>query len=162
MIKPELKRLSWRNPLHWMAVGFGSGLSPWAPGTLGTLAAVPFYLLVMHWPLWAYGSLLVVGSIAGVWICQSATQAIGVEDHGGIVWDEFMGFGITMLAAPSGWGWILTGFLLFRLFDILKPWPIRWFDRQVSGGLGIMLDDIVAGIFAWFCLQLLAHFVLPL
>ena len=95
MIKPELKRLSVRNPLHWLAVGFGSGLSPWAPGTLGTLAAVPLYLLVMHWPLWAYLLLLLLGCLAGIAICQSATRAIGVEDHGGIVWDEFMGFGIT-------------------------------------------------------------------
>ena len=85
-----------------------------------------------------------------------------MEDHGGIVWDEFMGFGITMLLAPSGWLWIGVGFLLFRFFDILKPWPISWFDRQVKGGLGIMLDDIVAGIFACLTLQILAHFVLPL
>ncbi|MGL4206585.1 MAG: phosphatidylglycerophosphatase A family protein [Aeromonadaceae bacterium] len=162
MINPELKRLSWRNPLHWMAVGFGSGLSPWAPGTMGTLAAIPLYCLVMGWPLWAYGILLLVGCVAGVWICQAATDALGVDDHGGIVWDEIMGFGITMLAAPSGWLWILIGFLLFRLFDIIKPWPIRWFDRHLGGGLGIMLDDVVAGIFAWLSLQLLAHFVLPL
>ena len=117
MIKPELKRLSWRNPLHWLAVGFGSGLSPKAPGTFGTLAAIPFYLLVMQWPLWAYATLLLVGCIGGIWICQSATRAIGMEDHGGIVWDEFMGFGITMLLAPPGWLWIAIGFLLFRLFD---------------------------------------------
>jgi len=156
MIKPELKRLSVRNPLHWLAVGFGSGLSPWAPGTLGTLAAVPFYLLVMHWPLWAYLLLLLVGCLAGIAICQSATRAIGVEDHGGIVWDEFMGFGITMIAAPEGWPWIVAGFLLFRLFDILKPWPIGWLDRRVKGGLGIMLDDMLAGLFALTCMQLLA------
>ena len=162
MIKPELRRLSWRNPLHWLAVGFGSGLSPVAPGTMGTLAAIPFYLLVMHWPLWAYATLLLAGCVAGIWICQAATDAIGVEDHGAIVWDEFMGFGITMLAAPAGWSWLLMGFLLFRLFDVIKPWPIRWFDRQVSGGLGIMLDDIVAGIFASISLQVMAHFVLPL
>ena len=162
MIKPELKRLSWRNPLHWLATGFGSGLSPKAPGTFGTLAAIPFYLLVMQWPLWAYSLLLLLGCVGGVWICQSATRAIGMEDHGGIVWDEFMGFGITMLLAPSGWIWIGVGFLLFRLFDIFKPWPICWFDRHVEGGLGIMLDDIVAGIFACLTLQLLAHFVLPL
>ncbi|WP_409420789.1 phosphatidylglycerophosphatase A [Pseudaeromonas sp. ZJS20] len=156
MIKPELKRLSWRNPLHWLATGFGSGLAPVAPGTFGTLAAVPCYYLVSGWPLWAYLGLLLIGSVAGVWICQSATDAIGQEDHGGIVWDEFMGYGITMIAAPAGWPWLLAGFLLFRLFDILKPWPIGWVDRQVRGGLGIMLDDLLAGVMAWLCMQALA------
>lgn len=161
MIKPELKRLSWRNPLHWLATGFGSGLSPFAPGTAGTLAAIPFYLLVMHWPWWAYSLLLLVGSVAGVWICQAATDAIGVDDHGGIVWDEFMGYGITMLFAPTGWQWVLIGFVLFRIFDVIKPWPIRVIDRQLHGGLGIMLDDLLAGVFACLSLQILAHFVLP-
>ena len=157
MIKPELRRLSWRNPLHWLAVGFGSGLSPVAPGTIGTLAAIPFYLLVMHWPLWAYGLVLLVGSLLGILICDSATRAIGQEDHGGIVWDEFMGFGVTMLAAPQGWQWIALGFVLFRFFDVLKPWPIRWLDRHIKGGLGIMVDDLLAGLFALICLQALAR-----
>ncbi|GAA4500884.1 phosphatidylglycerophosphatase A [Pseudaeromonas paramecii] len=156
MIKPELKRLNWRNPLHWLATGFGSGLSPVAPGTFGTLAAVPCYYLVSDWPLWAYLGLLLIGSVAGVWICQSATDAIGQEDHGGIVWDEFMGYGITMIAAPAGWFWLLAGFLLFRLFDILKPWPIGWLDRRVKGGLGIMVDDLLAGAMAWLVMQGLA------
>ena len=153
MIKPELRRLRWRNPLHWLAVGFGSGLSPVAPGTMGTLAAIPCYLLVMHWPLWAYGLLLLAGSLLGIIICDSATRAIGQEDHGGIVWDEFMGYGVTMFAAPQGWVWVVLGFALFRLFDVLKPWPIRWLDRHIHGGLGIMLDDLLAGLFAWLCLQ---------
>ncbi|MCD8547553.1 MAG: phosphatidylglycerophosphatase A [Aeromonadaceae bacterium] len=156
MIKPELKRLNWRNPLHWLATGFGAGLSPVAPGTVGTLAAVPCYYLVSDWPLWAYLGLLLIGSVAGIWICQSATEAIGQEDHGGIVWDEFMGYGITMIAAPAGWFWLLAGFLLFRLFDILKPWPIGWLDRRVKGGLGIMVDDLLAGVMAWWGMQVLA------
>lgn len=162
MIKPELRRLSWRNPLHWLATGFGSGLSPWAPGTMGTLIAIPLYLLlpVMSWPL--YLLLLFCGAVAGIWICESATRAIGVDDHGAIVWDEIIGYGITLFLAPPGWIWLLLGFLLFRLFDIVKPWPIRWFDQHLSGGFGIMLDDVVAGIFACLCLQFLAHFVLPL
>ena len=162
MIKPELRRLSWRNPLHWLATGFGSGLSPWAPGTMGTLIAIPLYLLlpVMSWPL--YLLLLLCGAVAGIWICESATRAIGVDDHGAIVWDEIIGYGITLFLAPPGWIWLLLGFLLFRLFDIVKPWPIRWFDQHLSGGFGIMLDDVVAGIFAFLCLQFLAHFVLPL
>ena len=161
-IKPELKRLNLKHPLHFLAVGFGSGLSPKAPGTMGTLAAIPLYLLVSGLSTPWFIGLLVLGFVAGIRICQSATDAIGMPDHGAIVWDEVIGFGVTMIAAPAGWEWVLAGFVLFRLFDILKPWPISWFDRQVKGGLGIMLDDIVAGIFACLTLQILAHFVLPL
>ena len=160
MIKPELRRLSWRNPLHWLATGFGSGLSPKAPGTMGTLMAIPCYLLIAGLPPVAYLGVLLVAAVAGIFICEAATRAIGMDDHGGIVWDEIVGYAITMFLAPTGWWWILAGFLLFRLFDIIKPWPICWFDRRVHGGLGIMLDDIVAGVFAWVCLQLLAHFML--
>ncbi len=160
MIKAELRHLSWRNPLHWLATGFGSGLSPWAPGTMGTLMAIPCYLLIAGLPLISYLIVLLIAAVSGIFICDSATRSIGVEDHGGIVWDEIVGYAITMCLAPAGWIWILAGFLLFRLFDILKPWPISWFDRRVHGGLGIMLDDVVAGVFAWVCLQLLAHFML--
>ena len=99
-----------------------------------------------------------VGFIAGIWICNAATEAIGQPDHGAIVWDEVIGFGITMFMAPAGWVWILVGFVLFRFFDILKPWPIRWFDRRVPGGFGIMIDDVIAGLFALGCLQLLAKY----
>ena len=86
-----------------------------------------------------------------------ATDAIGMPDHGAIVWDEVIGFGVTMIAAPAGWEWVLAGFVLFRLFDVLKPWPISWFDRRIHGGLGIMLDDLIAGLFALLCMQLLAR-----
>lgn len=106
--------------------------------------------------LW-FIALLVVGFVAGIRICQSATDAIGMPDHGAIVWDEVIGFGVTMIAAPAGWEWVLAGFVLFRLFDVLKPWPISWFDRRIHGGLGIMLDDLIAGLFALACMQLLAH-----
>ena len=157
MIKPELKRLNLANPLHLLAVGFGSGLSPKAPGTMGTLAAVPCYLLVSGLATPWFIALLVLGFVAGIRICQSATDAIGMDDHGGIVWDEFIGFGVTMIAAPTGWQWVVAGFVLFRLFDVLKPWPISWFDRRIHGGLGIMLDDLIAGVFALICMQLLAH-----
>ncbi|PJG58446.1 phosphatidylglycerophosphatase A [Aeromonas cavernicola] len=156
MIKPELKRLSLKNPLHLLAVGFGSGLCPKAPGTMGTLAAVPLYLLASGLSTPWFIALLVVGFVAGIWICQSATDAIGAPDHGAIVWDEVIGFGVTMIAAPAGWQWVLAGFLLFRLFDVLKPWPISWFDRRIHGGLGIMLDDLIAGLLALCCMQLFA------
>ncbi len=156
MRKPELAALKLSNPLHLLALGFGSGLSPIMPGTMGTLAAIPFYLLIADLPLWLYGVLLVVGFVAGIKICNAATAAIGRHDHGAIVWDEFIGFGVTMVAAPAGWQWLATGFVLFRFFDMVKPWPIGWFDRRVHGGFGIMLDDVIAGLFALACLQGLA------
>ncbi|MBR9859008.1 MAG: phosphatidylglycerophosphatase A, partial [Gammaproteobacteria bacterium] len=119
-------------------------------------AAIPLYLLIQGLsPLW-YLLILVLGFVAGIWICNAATKAIGRHDHGAIVWDEIIGFGITMFAAPAGAVWILAGFVLFRFFDIVKPWPIRWFDRRIHGGFGIMFDDVIAGLFALACLQGLA------
>ncbi|MBM7455237.1 phosphatidylglycerophosphatase A [Oceanisphaera litoralis] len=156
MRKPELAALKLSNPLHLLALGFGTGLSPVMPGTMGTLAAIPLYLLIQGLsPLW-YLLILALGFVAGIWICNAATRAIGRHDHGAIVWDEIIGFGITMFAAPAGGWWILVGFVLFRFFDIVKPWPIRWFDRRIHGGFGIMFDDVIAGLFALACLQLLA------
>lgn len=151
---PSFKQLL-ANPNHFFAFGFGSGLAPKAPGTFGTLAAVPIYWLIqdLNWPL--YLSWLLVTFALGVLWCDRSSKALGVHDHGGIVWDEFVGYWITMFMAPAGWLWIIIGFVLFRLFDIVKPWPIRWLDQKVHGGFGIMLDDLVAGIFAAVCLQLL-------
>lgn len=143
------------SPVHFLAFGFGSGLSPVAPGTAGTLAAIPLYLLLAQWPLWGYVLATLVISVAGIWICGESSRLLGVHDYGGIVWDEFAGLLLTMLAAPVGWGWIVAGFCLFRLFDVWKPWPVRVADRNIHGGLGIMLDDILAGIYAFLCLQLL-------
>ena len=148
------------SPVHFLAFGFGSGLSPKAPGTAGTLAAIPLYLLLVQLPLLGY--LLAVSLIAlgGIWLCGESSRRLGVHDHGGIVWDEFAGFFVTMIAAPSGWVWIGLGFALFRLFDIWKPWPVRVADRHIHGGLGIMLDDLLAGVYAWLVLQVIAHFSL--
>ncbi len=143
-----------RQPVHWLAFGFGSGLSPKAPGTVGTLMAVPLYLLMAKLPLWAYGSLLLLAMVIGVYLCDRTSRELGVHDHPGIVWDEFVGYWITMLAAPAGWLWVLIGFAWFRLFDVLKPWPIRWLDRHVHGGFGIMIDDVLAGVMALGCVQL--------
>ena len=147
------------SPVHFLACGFGSGLSPFAPGTAGTLAAIPLYLLLVQLPFWGYVAVLLVMSLAGIWICGESSRRLGVHDHGGIVWDEFAGFLLTMLAAPAGWMWIVVGFFLFRLFDIWKPWPIRLVDRDVPGGFGIMFDDILAGVYAWLVLQALAYFL---
>lgn len=144
------------SPVHFLAFGFGSGLSPFAPGTAGTLAAIPLYLLLAPLPLWGYLLAALAVSVVGVWICGESSRRLGVHDYGGIVWDEFAGFLLTMTAAPAGWVWVVVGFFLFRLFDVWKPWPIRVIDRDLQGGLGIMLDDILAGIYAFLVLQLLA------
>ena len=152
-----MKRPNLKNPYHLLAFGFGSGLAPVAPGTFGTLAAVPFYLLMAQLPLAGYLAVLALVILAGIPICGRTSRDLGVHDHGGIVWDEFAGFLLTMTAAPLAWQWLVAGFLLFRLFDILKPWPIGWLDRRVGGGLGIMLDDLLAGAFAWLALQFLVH-----
>lgn len=147
-----------KNPICFLAFGFGSGLAPKAPGTFGTLAAVPLYLLASSLPLPAYLGLTLLMFLAGVWLCGRCEQILGAQDHSGIVWDEFVGLFITLAAAPVSPGAVIAGFLLFRLFDVLKPWPIGWLDRRVHGGLGIMLDDVLAGIYAWGCLLALLRF----
>jgi phosphatidylglycerophosphatase A len=149
-----------KNPVHILAAGFGSGLSPFAPGTMGTLVAIPIYLLIAGLPLLAYLAICLVTFVMGIWLCDKTSKDLGVHDHGGIVWDEIVGYLVTMAGAPFGWQWILAGFILFRIFDILKPWPIRWLDKSVSGGFGIMLDDLVAGLFSAAILQLAYHFLL--
>ncbi len=149
-----------RRPLHhWLALGFGSGLAPRAPGTAGTLAALPIYLLVSQLPIMSYLGLILVLSVLGIWICGRTARELGIKDPSVIVWDEIVGFLLTMTAAPPGWAWILAGFVAFRVFDILKPWPISWLDRHVSGGLGIMLDDLLAGVFAWLSLLVASRLI---
>ena len=136
------------HPAHFFALGFGSGLSPVAPGTFGTLVALPLYYVVMQFQASLYLWLLAAATIGGVYLCDITAKNLNSPDHGGIVWDEIVGYGVTMLWLPFSWQWALAGFVLFRLFDIIKPWPIRWLDKHVHGGVGIMLDDIIAGIFA--------------
>ena len=143
----------WRNPIHFFAYGFGSGAVPKAPGTAGTLVAVIMYLLLPQISPLIYVSLLLISFVFGVWICGKTAQDIGIKDPSGIVWDEFVGYWITMFMAPSGWIWVIIGFVLFRLLDIVKPWPIKWADKQIGGGMGIMLDDVLAGIMAALCMQ---------
>jgi phosphatidylglycerophosphatase A len=143
------------NPVHLLAFGFGSGLAPKAPGTFGTLAAVPFLLLLAPLPLTLYLAAVVLCFGIGIRLCEETSRDLGVHDHGGIVWDEFVGLFITFIAVPINGVSLLLGFALFRLFDILKPWPIGWLDRRVPGGLGIMLDDLLAGVYAWLVLLLL-------
>ena len=137
-----------RSPVLLLAFGFGSGLSPKAPGTLGSVAAIPLWLLLSQLSQPLIIMTIAVSAVVGVAICGRAAVQLGVHDHGGIVWDEFVGLWITMAFLPSNYVMLLVGFLLFRFFDIVKPWPIGWLDKKVSGGLGIMLDDIVAGVAA--------------
>ena len=139
--------------MHLLSLGFGSGLAPKAPGTFGTLAAIPLYLVLQPLPLWAFVTVTLLFALLGIYLCGATARTLGVHDHGGIVWDEIVGYLITMIAVPPDWRWMLAGFLLFRFFDILKPWPIRWLDRRVGGGFGIMIDDVLAGLFAWVCLH---------
>ena len=145
------------NPVHCLAFGFGSGLSPKAPGTFGTLAAIPLYLLLSQLALPIYVGLLLASFAVGIYLCGKTARDLGVHDHPGIVWDEFVGFWLTMLVAPAGWLWIVLGFVLFRIFDILKPWPISFLDKRIHGGFGIMIDDVVAGLYALLILQLLTR-----
>lgn len=157
MDKQAISDKVWQD-VHWfMAFGLGSGLSPKAPGTCGTIMAIPLYLLIRDVPLLWYILICLTGFIYGVYISHIISKQLGVHDFQGIVFDEIIGFFITMIAAPKGLIWIVTGFILFRLFDILKPQPIRWIDERVTSGLGIMLDDAIAAIFAWGILQLLAY-----
>lgn len=148
-----------RQPVHFLAFGFGAGLMPRAPGTFGTLIAVPLVALVMQCGWYALLAFGLVAFIAGIWICGESARRLGVHDHQGIVWDEITGYSVTMLGAPAQWHWLAAGFVLFRLFDILKPWPIREADHSLRGGLGIMLDDVIAGVFAAVILFALHHFL---
>jgi phosphatidylglycerophosphatase A len=151
-----------KGPHMWLATGFGAGLSPFAPGTAGTLVGVLFYMALARLPLPAYLAVVVVLAILGVWLCGRAGRTLGATDHPGIVWDEIVGRLITMTASPPGWPVVVLGFALFRLFDILKPWPVARIERGVVGGLGVMLDDVMAGLYALACLQILRHaFAIP-
>lgn len=151
-----IPRSVWQRPDHFTALGFGSGLVPYAPGTAGSLAALPFVLLLQQLPSWGYLLVIVAGFVGGVVVCQRTAAALGVHDHGAIVWDEWVGVWATLWLAPVGWPWLLGGFILFRLFDIAKPWPIRWIDQKVAGGIGIMLDDLLAALYGWAVLQVVA------
>ena len=147
-----------KSPIQFLAFGFGSGLAPKAPGTFGTLAAIPIYWFIADWPATWYAVFILATALLGIWICGAASRQLGVHDHGGIVWDEFVGYWITMWAVPVDWVWILAGFLVFRVYDIAKPWPIRTLDRHVKGGFGIMVDDVLAGVMACITLHIALAF----
>ena len=145
------------HPAHFIAFGFGSGLAPKAPGTYGTLVALPLYALLAHLGLsrMAIALLCLPLFLFGIWVCDKSCRSLGVHDHGGVVWDEIVAMLLVLtVTPPTGMAW-LVAFALFRLFDIVKPWPIRWLDAKVHGGFGVMLDDLVAALFAMALLRLL-------
>lgn len=141
-----MPKLNGFNPIHWLSLGFGTGLAPKAPGTFGTLVGIPFvYLttqLTWQWQL----IILIAASLIGIFLCQYTAKAMGEHDHPSIVWDEIVGYGFAMLALPFELTWLIAAFILFRLFDIWKPGPIGWADKKLTGGTGIMMDDVLAGI----------------
>ena len=147
------------NPIHLLAFGFGSGLAPKAPGTAGTLFAIIPWLWFSQLTLAYYLLLVFIATIAGIYICDKTSKDLAVHDHSGIVWDEFCGLWITMIAVPTTWQWLVAGFVLFRFFDIIKPWPINLLDKHVTGGFGIMIDDVMAAFYSWLILQLLVYFL---
>ena len=162
-LSTEQRRALLATPAGWLACGFGSGLTPVAQGTFGSLVALLPWLWLRELPLWTYLMVLLVGFAIGVWACDVAGRALGVDDHRSLVWDEFIGQWIALIplllpsrlpASGFHWWMLALGFVLFRLFDVWKPWPIRWLDRRVKGGMGVMVDDVLAGIFAGLVLGL--------
>ncbi len=150
----NLARTVLTDPVHFLAFGFGTGLAPFAPGTFGSLPGVLLFWLTLDLGLYVQLGVAVVLVVVGTWLCGESARRIGVHDHGGIVWDEIAGMYVTLLAAPATiTGWALA-FVAFRLFDIVKPWPIRDLDHSIQGGLGIMLDDLVAALYAALLLAL--------
>ncbi len=151
------RRLQMRNPCHLLATCFGSGLSSLMPGTIGSLVAIPFWLLLIQLPWQIYLLLLVFSIYLGIYLCHQTTKDIQVHDHTSIVWDEFVGMLITLTMLPANnWEWLITGLVIFRILDIVKPWPISWFDLNIKGGIGIMIDDIIAGLLS-VCIIYLIH-----
>lgn len=157
--QPLVPKLIWQNPLYFIAFGFGSGALPYAPGTWGTLIAIPFYLAIQTLPLTIYLLITLAVIIGSIWLCDKISEEIKIHDHPSMCLDEIVGFLVTMIGIPAQLSWIILGFLLFRLFDIWKPQPVRYIDKNVGGGLGMILDDIIAGIYACIILHILVWIV---
>ncbi len=156
---PPIPASVWQKPSHFIAFGFGSGAMPFAPGTFGTLAAIPFYLVLRTFPTSIYLLLVILIMFGSMWLCQRVSEEIKVDDHQGMCLDEFVGFFVTMMGAPHGFTWIMVGFILFRIFDIWKPWPIDYLDSHVHGGIGMILDDVGAGIYSLIIMKILSWII---
>lgn len=148
-------------PHGFIALGFGSGLAPIAPGTAGSLVALPLMFLIKPLPWWGVLIVLAAAFLLGLWACQRAGDDLGVTDHGSIVWDEFIGMWITLLLVPLNGFTLLVGFFAFRFFDIVKPWPVRTLERRLGGALGVIVDDMAAGIYALLATTAIWRFAAP-
>ena len=157
---PELRaRLRLTNPIHFLALGFGSGLIAKAPGTFGSMAALPLIFVCSLLNLSIYLTITVIAFVLGIYMCGKTAEDMQVHDHGAIVWDEIAGMLCVFIAIPLSWDTALIGFILFRWLDIQKPLLIGWIDKRFTDGLGIMLDDIVAGLIACGLLHLYIYFI---
>jgi phosphatidylglycerophosphatase A len=155
---PTLARRVWGDPLVFLACGLGTGLSPVAPGTFGTLLGLPLFWILGRLPPAGYLLAVALLFVLGIGLCRRAARVLKRADPPQVVWDEVVGYLVTLFAAPAGWMWMVVGFVAFRLCDILKPWPASWLDRRCHGGFGIMADDLVAGLYAWGMVQLLGMY----
>ena len=155
----NLVRTVLTDPVHFLAFGFGSGLAPFAPGTFGSIPGLLLFWLTMDFGLYVQLGIIAATALAGIWICGESARRIGVHDHGGIVWDEIVGMYVTLLFAPVSVAGFVLAFVLFRVMDIVKPWPIRDLDHRLGGGLGIMLDDLLAALYAALPLALYGWFI---
>jgi phosphatidylglycerophosphatase A len=157
---PEnLTRTVLTDPVHFLAFGFGTGLAPFAPGTFGSIPGLILFWLTLDFGLYVQLSIAIAMALIGIWICGESARRIGVHDHGGIVWDEIVGMYVTLFLAPVSVVGFALAFVLFRIMDIVKPWPIRELDHSMQGGLGIMLDDLLAALYAALLLALYGWFM---
>ncbi len=152
--QPDVKLLL-SHPAHFCALGFGTGLAKKAPGTFGTIAGLPLFWLMSGLDIYSQLAIIFAMFLIGIYFCDRTGKALGVSDHGGIVWDEIVAIMLVLTVTPYQWQWWLAAFLLFRLFDIWKPAPIRQCDARVKGGFGVMLDDLLAAVYAMISLKIL-------
>lgn len=155
--KNNIPQSIWTNPIEFIACGFGVGAIPYMPGVFGTMLGVFFYIFFSRFSLLTYSIIALVFFVFGIIICDITNRHFGTFDHPAAVWDEIVGFLFVMIAIPKIWYFILMGFILFRIFDIWKPWPISWIEKNIGGGLGVMIDDIMAALYTWIILNIIVN-----
>lgn len=152
------RRRLMRHPRGWIAAGFGAGFSPVAPGTVGSAVAIVPWMLWLHdLPVQDYAAAVILAFAVGIWAANWVIRESRVEDPSLVVWDEIVGMWLVLWAVPMEWPWVLAAFLVFRLFDIWKPWPVSWADRRLKGGLGTMIDDVFAGLMGMAVMLVAVH-----
>ncbi|OGT51876.1 MAG: phosphatidylglycerophosphatase [Gammaproteobacteria bacterium RIFCSPHIGHO2_12_FULL_42_13] len=149
----------WKNPLHFIACGFGVGAIPFLPGTFGTLLGIPIILLLTHFSTITYGIICTLLFFLGILLTGKTNHDFKTEDHPAVVFDEVATFPVVLLGLPVNWQYLLMGFVLFRIFDILKPWPISWVDENIHDGFGVMLDDLLAALATLAVLHAIYYFI---